>query len=960
MSTNATDHDPAGAADRIGGWECPNAAPPLPTDRTCRRRRVDANDRTRPGAPTSKLGLAALALLLTLPIRAVADVPRLSVDDSGVVSVLVENQTQSSIFLSILGAPSGYASQLTNASYDPPAGSASSREYSGVFPVPEGDGDEVSYRQTVAVRNGQSADLSYRTSFLAPDGATELARFQISVRLSASDFRGGNLYIEGQPAPIVLPDDPVVGFLTSSLATGFSIDLPAGAGTLTVASNTAVTLQVQDNRFWGGKDYEVNFVLHGRGTISDGAEFPANLTVSVTPGLRVLFEPEQVITDTSGWLKLKQPANKPNRADSALDASHLLDPPAGKHGKLRVVGDRFEFADRPGVPVRFFGTNLSFSACCPDKKNATKIAKKLARHGFNLVRFHHMDSPGNKRQIIDYAQGSSRELNADNLRLFDYFFNQLKKRGIYAYIDLLVSRRARAGDGIENWQQINQTAQGWKGYALFDPTMIALQKEYARKLLTHVNPYTKLAYKDDPAFVLTEIINESNLFRDKITVEPYATAFEQMWRDWLSGEGLPVGVPKTGPEYKRFIADITTAYYRDMVDYLRNEVGVMIPIAGTNHNLGAPALVSNARMDFTDSHVSWDHPALESGTIFNKAMVQASPFDKNHKGGTALPRPGSMQVPGRPFVLSEGTAIWPNRYRAEIMPWLTATALVQGWSGIAFHNFVNSHVPPTKLDDSFKWANDPVRYAMFPALATMFHQGHVEPSPIRGIVRIPDPYEMPLGWDAYGIAVKTAMAKYRLMIWLEGLWGVPDPGNTAGDVLLNLGDSVIDPDETSAADPYDQLEHDWEQGIVSIKTKMTQGAIGFIGGKTLDLGDVIVEVENPFAVVLVTSLDERPIRRSRHMLITAVAQAENTNQVLQNYMIKRFLRWDVEEEGTTPVRSERVKGTITLPNQPGTYRAWALKANGRRPRTRIRLGDDTLEIGRQNRSLWYEVELKTY
>ena len=95
MSTNATDHDPAGAADRIGGWECPNAAPPLPTDRTCRRRRVDANDRTRPGAPTSKLGLAALALLLTLPIRAVADVPRLSVDNSGVVSVLVENQTQS-------------------------------------------------------------------------------------------------------------------------------------------------------------------------------------------------------------------------------------------------------------------------------------------------------------------------------------------------------------------------------------------------------------------------------------------------------------------------------------------------------------------------------------------------------------------------------------------------------------------------------------------------------------------------------------------------------------------------------------------------------------------------------------------------------------------------------------------------------------------------------------------------
>jgi hypothetical protein len=939
MSTNATDHHPAGAR---------------------RRRRVDPGDRSRPMAATSIPGLAALALLSILPVHALADVPRLSADDSGVVSVLVDNQTRSSIFLSVLGPTNGYASQLSNASYDPPAGSGSRRDYSGVFAVPGSDGEQASYRQTVAVRDGQSADLSYRTRFLAPDGATELSRFQISVRLSAADFRGGKLYIAGQPSPIVLPDDPVTGSLTSSLATGFSIDLPAGTGTLTVASNAEVTLRVQDNRYWGGEDYEVNFVLHGSGNISDGVEIPANLTVSVTPQLRVLLEPELAITNTSGWIKRNQAANKPISADSALDVSRLLDPPAGKYGTLRVVGDRFEFADRPGTPIRFFGTNVSFSACCPDNTNAARIAKKLARHGFNLVRFTHMDSPNNERQIIDYAQGSSRELNADNLRHFDYFFKQLKKRGIYAYIDLFVSRRARAGDGIENWQQINQTSQGMKGYALFDPTMIALQKEYARKLLTHVNPYTNLAYKDDPAFVLTEIINESNLFRDKITVEPYATAFEQMWRDWLSGEGLSSGTPKTGSDYKRFIADTTTAYYRDMVAFLRNEVGVTIPIAGTNLNYGAPALVSDARMDFTDSHFYWDHPAAADGTILNQAMVRAGPFDADPDGKTELPRPGYIQVCDRPFVLSEGGAIWPNRYRAEIAPWLTATASVQGWSAVTFHNFVNSHLPPKKLDHPFNWANDPVRYALFPALATMFHQGHLRPSPIRAIVRVPNPYAQPVGGHVYGIETRTAMPKYRMMTWLEGVWGIPEPEIGAEDVVLGPGQSAIGPGETSAADPDDQLEHDWDHGIVLIKSEMTQGAIGFIGGKSLDLGDVIVDVDNPFAVVLVTSLDERPLRRSRHMLITTVAQAENTDQVLRNYMIKRFLHWDVEKEGTTPVLSERVRGTITLPNQAGTYRAWALKANGRRPTTRIRLGDDTLEIGGRYRSLWYEVELRTY
>jgi hypothetical protein len=957
MTIQAIDLHRAAVADRVRGGGCPDPSPKFPAADTRRRRRVDPDERSRHAVPTSIPGLAALALLLILPVRALADVPRLSADDSGVVSVLVDNQPRSSIFLSVLGPTNGSATQMSTASYDPPTGSGSRRDYSGVFAIPGSDGDEVSYRQTVAERNGQSADLSYRIRLRAPDGTVDLHRLRVFMTLDATYFRGRSLSIEGEPAPVLLPNDPNTGVLAAATASGFAIDLPSGLGTLTVVSGTPVFLRVYDSRVRDGDSFEIEFVLQEDGTLFDGDEVAADLMVSVTPQLRVRLEPELAITDTSGWIKRNQAANKPSKSHSALDASYLLDPPAGKYGTLRVVDDHFEFANRAGTPIRFFGTNVSFSACCPDETNAARIAKKLARHGFNLVRFHHMDSPGNERQIIDYAQGSSRELNADNLRHFDYFFNQLKKRGIYAYIDLFVSRRARAGDGIENWQLLNETSQGMKGYALIDPTMIALQKEYAEKLLTHVNPYTKLAYKDDPAFALTEIINESNLFRDKITVEPYATAFEQMWHDWLSGEGLSSATPKTGSEYKRFIADITTAYYRDMVDYLRTEVGVKIPIAGTNLNYGAPALVSDARMDFTDCHVAWDHPDAATDTIVNTAMVRASPLDGDPGGGTELPRPGYLQVPGRPFVLSEGSAVWPNQYRAEIAPWLTATASVQGWSAITFHNFVNSHVPPKKLGHPFNWANDPVRYALFPALATMFHQGHLRPSPIRAIVRIPDPYAQPLGWHAYGVETRTAMPKYRMMTWLEGVWGVPQPEIGPDDVVLNPGQSAIGADEKSAADPYGQLEHDWDSGIVLIKSEMTQGAIGFIGGKSLDLGDVVVDVENPFAVVLLTSLDQRPIRRSRHMLITAVAQAENTDQVLQNYMIKRFLNWEVEEEGTTPVLSERVRGTITLPNQAGTYRAWALKTNGGRPTSRINVGGDTLEIGGRYRSLWYEVEL---
>jgi len=69
--------------------------------------------------------------------------------------------------------------------------------------------------------------------------------------------------------------------------------------------------------------------------------------------------------------------------------------------------------------------------------------------------------------------------------------------------------------------------------------MIELQKKYARDLLTHVNPYTKTAYAEEPAVAFVEISNEDALFTvwgwgdlDRLP-EPYATTFRELWNAWL-------------------------------------------------------------------------------------------------------------------------------------------------------------------------------------------------------------------------------------------------------------------------------------------------------------------------------------------------------------------------------------------------------------------------------------------
>lgn len=52
--------------------------------------------------------------------------------------------------------------------------------------------------------------------------------------------------------------------------------------------------------------------------------------------------------------------------------------------------------------------------------------------------------------LIDYSKRTSRTLNPRALDRFDYFFAELKKRRIYANINLLVNRRFFAEDGLPN------------------------------------------------------------------------------------------------------------------------------------------------------------------------------------------------------------------------------------------------------------------------------------------------------------------------------------------------------------------------------------------------------------------------------------------------------------------------------------------------------------------------------
>ena len=191
---------------------------------------------------------------------------------------------------------------------------------------------------------------------------------------------------------------------------------------------------------------------------------------------------------------------------TATSLAGLLDKPAGKYGHVYVGRDGHLYVG--GRRIRFLGTNVCGGAAFPEKDASEKIAARIAKFGINLVRFHHMDNPW-ETNIFGRRQGT-RQLDPVMLDRLDYFIYQLKKNGIYVDLNLLVSRKFTSVDGLP--AEINSV--DWKDQQVigfFMDKMLELEKEYARQLLRHRNPYTGLTYAEDPAVAFVEIVNEQGL-----------------------------------------------------------------------------------------------------------------------------------------------------------------------------------------------------------------------------------------------------------------------------------------------------------------------------------------------------------------------------------------------------------------------------------------------------------------
>jgi len=259
--------------------------------------------------------------------------------------------------------------------------------------------------------------------------------------------------------------------------------------------------------------------------------------------------PVSGIMDAGEWYPLKP---KPGSAGSHyVDWSRLLDAPAGKHGFLKAKEGNLYFDD--GTPARFWGTNLTAKDVFASDAQLDSAVSRLAKMGCNMLRLHHMDAPWTSPNIFGNEDGT-RALSAESMRQLDYLIARCKERGIYIFLDFLVHRDFTAADGVFD----PPPDLGGKQAGFFSRKLIDLQKEYIANLLNHVNQFTGIAYKNEPAIAASEFINESTIFTafsGDILTQAYRKELENMWEDRLlkaeAAESVSVKSGSTRPIAKK-------------------------------------------------------------------------------------------------------------------------------------------------------------------------------------------------------------------------------------------------------------------------------------------------------------------------------------------------------------------------------------------------------------------------
>lgn len=773
-----------------------------------------------------------------------------------------------------------------------------------------------------------------------------------------------------------------------------------------------------------------------------------------------------------------------------------------------------------GKPVRFFGTNFVADGAFPTKSKAWFIAGRLRNMGFNLVRFHHLDNPWSTQSIFEWGK-DTRHLNPTTLDRLENLIAELKKNGIYVNMNLHVSRTFRAQDAVPDYDSLPEFS---KAVNYFDPLHQSLHKEYAKQLLTHVNPYTGKSLVNDPVMALVEITNENSLYRfwrdgalkhrlqgGQLSMR-HTMMLDSLWLDFLkkkyvttltlqtawnsgiidressnqirnggfesgiasqwvieksgtaqavtyndianpykgnisakitvqqsdgtdwhlqfkqtgltihkdssytvtfaarsdSSRTISVSVLKeTSPwtwygggsfmlttgwkEYSlsfkssatmlsdirlsfalgaqagsywfdevtmkqpsttglladesfeannirrieygesssfsdqrvrdiaSFYLQLETDFYASMKSYLKDSLGVNVPIVGTNWNVGAADLSAQSTMDYIDNHAYWDHPSFPSVPWSSTDwLINNTPMVTSLNGGTIAGLMAGVPVVKKPYTISEYNHPFPNRYQSEGVLFLSAYSSFHDVDGIMYFDY-NGSVDDWESDRQSSFFNidrNTALMALMPSCAYAYRNGLIS--------RYQELIEIQFTKDFLSLASKNDDGSWlgaelypRHLSLMHGI-----------RVALYNAESTTNfaslPAASSSPFTSDTKELVWNSGgMFSAVTGKFIGITGLLNSfSNYQAGQLTVQSADKFGTLTWISLTDDSLCKSHRSLLTLSSRIQNTNMVWDG------TRTIHDKWGTSPTLVEPVTASLLLTIFADSIYLYPLDASG--------------------------------
>jgi len=404
-------------------------------------------------------------------------------------------------------------------------------------------------------------------------------------------------------------------------------------------------------------------------------------------------------------------------------------------------------------------------------------------------------------------------------------------------------------------------------------------------------------------------------------------------------EAANIDIPRRGwseaalRDARQFMADTEKGFIREIVAFLKEELGVRVPVTASQITYHGPEIVAET-CDYADIHAYWEHPRFPGRPWDSRNwFIPNTPMESAPERSTLLART-PWRLLDRPFTISEWNIPDPNDYAAGAVPFAALIAGLQDWDGVFFFQYHSSGKEwfTDRMRGYFSFNGQPAKLVLLAACAPMVRRGDI--APLREI------------------AAGTCGKMLSPMLGLERRVGIDPRAAAPARVSPPVGRRLASPDGRAVWDATDP-----KRAFVRLTAPASRAVWGLIGGRSFDLDGVrlrVGRVERNYAAVVLTSLDGKPIERSRRLLLAAVGSAENQGMGWNAERTSVGNRW-----GTGPTMVNGVPLEIDLP-----FRARKVSAlDGRGlPRASVPAHPSGagchISVGPRFRTLWYEITVE--